>query len=160
MATLIVFDLISALVDTFTDVVPAGVSVYDGQTPDEATNNFLMVGVGDTDAQAASTAASGALEWAGLGHRSSYETGSITCVAVAWSGDVGNGAARAVRESVRDIWTVVEAELRSDPGLSGVVPGLTWVTPAGSFDFDQLSATDGVAALFRFEIAYKARLTV
>lgn len=158
MTTAIVFDLISALVDVCAAAVPAGVAVYDGQGASEDPGNFVMIGVGDPNDSAATSSASGELEWAGLGHKSSKERGSVSCCAVAWTGDSGNAAQKAVRQTVRDIVSAIETALRADPNLGGVVPGLNWVRYSGSFDLDQLSASDGVAAVFRFEITYIASL--
>jgi hypothetical protein len=165
MPTLVVFDLVSALVNVCTTAVPAGVNVYDGQPADDDPSNFLMVGVGDPDSTDAADSANGNEEWAGLGHRASKEYGAVACCAVAWTGDVGNDAQRAAREAVRDIYAAVEANLRTDPNLGGVVPGLNWVriggstnSASGSWSLKQLSATDGVAVVFRFDIAYMASL--
>lgn len=158
MATAIVFDLISALVDTCTTALPT-VNVYDGQGATDDPGNFLMIGVGDPNSDDPAASASGDLQWAGLGHRTSKEQGTITCCAVAWSGDSGNAAQKAVRQTVRDISSAVESTLRADPNLGGVVPGLNWVRYAGSFSLEQLSASDGVAAVFQFDIAYIASLS-
>lgn len=164
MATAIIFDLISALVTTCTSAVPVGTVVYDGQASDDTSKNFLMIGVADPDSDGPSASASGTLQWAGLGHRSSKEYGTVTCCAAAWTGDIGNAAQKAVREAVRDISSSVESALRNDPTLGGV-PGLNWVRyggaageASGNWSLDQLSAEDGVAAIFQFEIAYLASL--
>jgi hypothetical protein len=159
MTSMIVFDLVSALVDTCASVVPSGVKVYDGQPSTDDPGSFLMVGIRDPNSNDSATSASGTLEWAGLGHNTSKEDGSITCCAMAWTGNVGNAAQKAVRESVRDISSAVEVAMRTDPNLGGVVPGLNWVRYSGAWDLDQLSAFDGVAAVFHFEIAYKASLS-
>jgi hypothetical protein len=132
MATAIVFDLISALVDRFTVILPTTL-VLDGQGATDDPGNFLMVGVPDPNSDEAAASASGTLEWAGLGHRTSKEDGRVSCCALAWSGDSGNAAQKAVRQTVRDIAATVEADLRNDPNLGGVVPGLNWVRYAGDF---------------------------
>lgn len=161
MATAIVFDLISALVDTCTTATQAlGVNVYDGQGATDDPGNFLMVGVGDPNSDEPAASAQGNLEWAGLGHRTSKETGAISCCALAWSGGSGNAAQKAVRQTVRDMASAVEVALRTDPNLGGVVPGLNWCRYAGDFNLEQLSASDGVACLFTFEIQYIASLSV
>jgi hypothetical protein len=157
MATAVVFDLISALADAFRIAIPTA-TVYDGQGASDDPGNFLMVGVGDPNSDDP-TSASGELEWAGLGHRSSYEHGTIACSALAWSGDSGDAAQKAARETVRDLVGAVEVALRTDPNLGGAVPGLTWVRYGRGWNLDQSSNNDGVQALFRFEVAYEARLT-
>jgi hypothetical protein len=157
MATAVVFDLVTALVNTCATALP-GVSVYDGQGASDDPGNFLMIGVEDPDDPGPAEAASGSLEWAGLGHRASKENGSIACVALAWSGNTGNAAQQAVREAVRDMVGTVETTLRNDPNLGGTVPGLNWVRYAGNFRLRQISAADGVAAVFRFDVAYIASL--
>jgi hypothetical protein len=159
MTSTIVFDLVSALVDTCASVVPSGVAVYDGQPSTDDPGSFLMVGVADPNSADSATSASGTLEWAGLGHNTSKEHGTITCCAMAWTGNVGNAAQKDVRQAVRDISSAVEVVLRTDPNLGGVVPGLNWVRYAGDWNLEQLSAFDGVAAVFHFEIAYQASLS-
>lgn len=164
MTTAVVFDLISELVDTFATALPT-VNVYDGQGGTDDPGNFLMVGVGDPNSDEPATSASGSLTWAGLGHRSSKEGSEsaparITCVALAWNGSTGNDAQKAAREAVRDISSAVEVALRTDPNLGGRVPGLNWVRYAGDWSLDQLSASDGTAAIFQFDITYIASLTI
>lgn len=158
MATTIVFDLITQLVTTFTAAAP-DVNVYDGQGATDDPGNFLMVGVGDPNSDSPADSASGTQEWAGLGANAAYEGGAVTCCALAWSGESGNTAQQTVRETVRDIVKGVDETLKADPNLGGTVPGLNWVRYGSSYSLTQLSDADGVAAIFYFEIAYKARLT-
>lgn len=156
--TVIVFDLISALVDTCTEALPS-VLVYDGQGVSGDFGDFLMIGIDDPSSDDP-TSAVGSLEWAGLGHKASYEHGTagIACCALAWTGGAGNVAQRSAREAVRDIAAAVESTLRADPNLGGVVPGLMWVRYGGDFRLSQPSVEQGAAAQFSFTIAYEARL--
>lgn len=158
MPTTIVFDLTSRLVEVFTAAAGVGVRVYDGQTSSADPASCLMVGVGDPDDVEMAEAASGTQEWAGLGARAGYEEGTIRCCAVGWTGDVSNAATKAVRETVRDIVAGVDAACKADPNLGGVVPGLNWVRYGANFNYSQAAFDDGTAAIFFFEIAYKAKL--
>lgn len=158
MPTAIVFDLATALVTTFRAAVPPSVNVYDGQGASDDPGFFLMVGVDDPDSDDEVDSAAGTLEWAGLGHKASKEAGEVSCCAVAWVGESGSSAQQAAREAVRDIMTAVEATLRADPNLGGLVPGLNWVRYAGEFSLRQRSDSQGVRAVFSFRISYIASL--
>lgn len=158
MATTIAFDLVTELVTICRANVPADTIVYDGPGVGEDPGNFLMVGVEDPGSRQPSESASGTQEWSGLGAKAARESGSVTCSALAWTGDVGDEAQQACRETVRDIVQAVDLALRDDPNLGGTVPGLMWVRYGKNYRLTQLSAEDGTAALFYFEIAYEARL--
>lgn len=158
MATTIAFDLVTALVATCRANVPEGTKVYDGPGVSGDPGNFLMVGVPDPDSNAPSESASGTQEWSGIGAKATGEDGAVICCALAWSGETGDAAQQKVREAVRDIVKGVDLTLRADPNLGGAVPGLNWVRYGKNYRLTQLSADDGVAALFYFEVAYKARL--
>jgi hypothetical protein len=157
MATTI-FDLITQLVTTCRAAAPAGLLVTDGQGATQDPGNFLMVGVGDPDSTDQAEAASGTQEWSGLGAKAARESGSIPCCALAWTGAAGDAAQQAVREAVRDIVVGVDAALKTDPNLGGTVPGLMWVRYGRNYDLSQWSTTEGTRAVFRFEVAYEARL--
>lgn len=159
MTTTIAFDLITQLVVTCRANVPAGTTVYDGQgAAADDTGNFLMVGIGDPNSQDPEVSAAGTQEWAAIGNRAGNEEGTVHCCAVAWSGDIGSDAQQQVREDVRDIVADVDAALRADPNLGGTVPGLMWVRYGRNYSLEQISATDGVAAVFKFDIDYRARI--
>jgi hypothetical protein len=156
MATTVAFDLCSKLFDVFTANVPAGVRVYDGPGFSEDPGNFLMIGVDDPESEDP-TSAAGTQEWSGIGAKAALEDGVISCCAMAWTGDSGDAAQKAVRQTVRDIVGAVDVVLRADPNLGGAVPGLNWVRYGHNYRLSQPPAA-GVAAKFYFEIAYKARL--
>lgn len=158
MATVIVFKLKAALVDAFTTALPTGWKVYNGQGASDDPGNFVMVGVGDPNSDQPELAASGSLEWAGLGHKSSKEESRIHCAAVAWSGDVGNAAMAAVEATIDAGMSAIETALRTDPNLGGAVPGLNWVRYAGDWSLTELVAPDGTAAIFQFDVTYFASL--
>jgi hypothetical protein len=158
MATTIAFDLITQLAVVCRAQVSPGTIVYDGPGVSNDPGNFLMVGVGDPDSNEPSESAAGTQEWSGLGAKAARESGTVTCCALAWSGDTGDAAQQAARESVRDIVADVDLALRADPNLGGAVPGLMWVRYGRNYRLTQLSAGDGVAALLYFEVAYEARL--
>jgi hypothetical protein len=156
--TTIVFDLITQLYEKAKATVPNDVMVHDGLGVPGNPGNFLMVGVPDPDTEGPPESASGTQEWKGLGARAATEEGAVTCCALAWSGDSGDEAQRAAREKVRDIVAGLDATLKADPNLGGTVPGLNWVRYGRNFGLTQLSDTDGVSAIFYFEIAYLASI--
>jgi hypothetical protein len=155
--TTIAFDLTTQLVATCRAAV-IGAVVYDGPQMAGDPGNFLMVGVPDPDSNEPSESASGTQDWSGLGAKASRESGAITCCALAWTGDDGDAAQQATRETVRDIVKTVDQALHDDPNLGGTVPGLMWVRFGRNYRLIQLSADDGTAAIFYFEIAYEARI--
>jgi hypothetical protein len=157
MATTAVFDLISALVD-IAEASLTDVTVLDGQGSEMPAGDFLMIGVGDPTDNGPAFSAEGSQEWAGLGARAANEEGSVTCCATVQSGDSGNAAQRAVRDRLRDLLATLEAELKADPSLGGVLPGPGWARFGKNTNLTQISGTDGVAVVFYFEIAYQARL--
>lgn len=157
MATTIVFDLISQLVETFT-AATTDVNVYDGQGATDDPGNFLMVGVSDPDEEGESEAATSTQEWNGLGHKAATELGAVSCCALAWRGEVGSDAQRQVREDVRDLVAGVDSALKADPNLGGTVPGLNWVRYGATNTLRQFSGSEGVRAVFYFEIAYRAHI--
>lgn len=157
MTTTIAFDLVTQLVVKFKATAPADVQVYDGEGDSQDPGNFLMVGVGDPLSDSDTDAVSGTQEWSGLGAKASRESGTVTCCALAWSGDSGSDAQQAAREKVRDIVVGIDASLKADPNLGGTVPGLMWVRYGQTYRLTQ-PPIDGSLAIFEFEIAYEARL--
>lgn len=159
MATTIAFDLVTELTATAQASIDTTVAeVYDGPVPTNDAGNFLMVGVGDPDSNEPSEAAAGTQEWSGIGARAARESGTVTCCALAWTGDADADAQRRMRVAVRDIVGALDVVLRGDPNLGGRVPGLMWVRYGKNYRLTQISADDGTAALFYFEVAYEARL--
>ena len=153
MTTSVVFDLIDTLVSRFTAAL--SVNVLDGYGLTDDPGDFLMVGVEDPDSDRA-VSAEGKQEWAGLGAKARYEEGTVTCIAMSWNGDADLAAARA---AVKATTAAVENNLRSDPNLGGVVPGLNWTGYGTRTELIQLQASDGACVMCVFDVAFKARLT-
>lgn len=153
MTTSVVFDLIDVLVSRFTAAL--SVNVLDGYGLTDDPGDFLMVGVEDPDSDRA-VSAEAKQEWAGLGNRTRYEEGTVTCIAMSWNGDADLAAARAACKATT---AAVENNLRSDPNLGGVVAGLTWTGYGVRTELIQLQASDGACVMCVFDVAFKARLT-
>lgn len=153
MATSVIFDLVDELVTRF-DAALATVKVIDGDTVDGEYGDFLMVGWDDPDNDRA-VAGEGQQSWAGLGHAARDEAGTITCLALSWRGD---NDINAVRAAVKATTVAVEDLLRSDPNLSGAVPGLQWTGYGTRTELKQWLADTGAVATCTFDIAYKARI--
>lgn len=154
MTTSVVFDLIDELVSRFTTAL-SGVKVYDGYLVSDDPGDFLMVGVEDPNSDQGATSAEGQQQWADLGANRRNETGTVTCVALSWN---GNGDQAAARAAVKAITDAVEADLRSDPNLGGVVPGLMWTGYGTRTQFLQNQNQQGAEAAVIFEVAFKARI--
>jgi hypothetical protein len=151
--TSVVFDLVGVLVTRFESAL--SVNVFDGYGLTDDPGDYLMVGVEDPDSDRA-TSSEAKQEWAGLGARTRYEEGTVTCIAMSWNGDGDLSAARAACKATT---AAVEANLRSDPNLGAVVPGLTWTGYGTRTELIQLQATDGACVMCVFDVAFKARLT-
>lgn len=153
MATSVAFDLVDRLVVVLTAALPT-VSVYDGTGDSDDPGDWLMIGVSNPDDDRPQVIDS-RQSWAGLGARARDEEGTIACVALSWN---GNASARDARAGVKAITEAVENALRSDPALGGVVPGLMWTGYGTSGSGELIEADDGTALLWRFDIAFKARI--
>jgi hypothetical protein len=153
MSTSVVFDLVDALVSRLTPLLE--VNVFDGYGITDDPGDYLMIGVEDPDSDRA-TSAESKQEWAGLGARSRYEEGTITCIAMSWNGDGDLSAARAACKATT---VAVEDHLRDDPNLGGDVTGLNWTGYGTRTELIQLQATDGACVMCVFDISFKARLT-
>jgi hypothetical protein len=158
MATSVVFDLIGALVDTFTTALGSTARVFDGALPTEdAPTSFVMVGIGDPYNTSPDTAADSTQTWAGLGAHARDEQGTITCCAVSWNGD-GAGLA-AARAGVKAITETIAATLKASPNLNNTVPGLLWTGMGSRGTWTPIQAEDGSSLVHYFEIQFRARLT-
>lgn len=154
MGTSVVFDLIPALVTTFTEGLPEAIHVIDGDTVSGDAGTFLMVGWEDPDNDRA-TSATGQQKWAGIGAKARDEEGTITCLVIAWDGNNDFPAARA---AVRAATDGVEALLRADPKLDGTIPALMWVGYGTNTELRQWLSDQGAVATCTFDIAFRARI--
>ena len=159
MGTSVVFPLINALVDHFTEALP-DVEVHDGFGVSDHADDFLMVGVEDPNGSEA-TSADAQQTWAGLGANARNETGTVTCAALVWRGNPGDTGQREARDAAAAIVAAVENSLRGEPGephLGGVVPGLMWVGFGSRVRLVQDQTESGPMALVVFDIDFKARI--
>lgn len=156
MATSVVFALIDTLVEHFREAL-AEVNVYDGFGISEDASDFLMIGVEDPNGSEP-TSADVTQEWAGLGAKTRYEGGTVTCAALAWRGNPGDAGQAEARASAAAIVSAVENDLREDPNLGGVVPGLMWTGFGTRLRLVQDQTESGPMALVIFDIAFKARI--
>lgn len=156
MGTSVVFPLIDALVDRFTEALP-NVEVHDGFGVSDHADDFLMVGVEDPNGSEA-TSADAQQAWAGLGANARNETGTVTCAALAWRGNPGDAGQREARAAAAAIVAAVENDLRADPNLGGVVPGLMWVGFGSRVRLVQDQTESGPMTLVVFDIDFKARI--
>lgn len=156
MATSTVFGLIDTLVEHFREVLPE-VNVYDGFGISEDASDFLMVGVEDPNGSEP-TSADVQQEWAGLGAKSRYEAGTVTCAALAWRGNPGDEGQAEARAAAAAIVAAVENDLRRDPNLGAAVPGLMWVGFGTRLRLVQDQTGSGPMALVVFDIAFKSKV--
>jgi hypothetical protein len=153
VTTSVVFDLTDRLVDVFKEAV-TDATVYDGYGNINDPGDFVMVGVDDPDGDRAQ-ASDATQTWAGLGAHTRDEEGTITCVALAWT---GNPELKPVRAKVKAMTGAIEQALKADPSLGGTVPGLLWTGYGQRTQMVQLQTDDGASVIVFFDIAFKARL--
>ena len=150
MASTRVFDTITALLSMFDTALT--VPVRDGPYVVRGSDPLFVV-VGHDGEPASVDAASGSQSWASIGAKARDEAGSITCVIVGQSG--GSDLAE-LRQTVEDTSTAVEAALRTDPTLGGVVQYAGFGT---SFGLSQEADPDqGLAVQLTFNVDYMARI--
>lgn len=171
--TSVVPDLIDALIDLWRSQSDlAGVKVTDGISTAYELGTYLMVGVDDPELTQW-TSAEATQEWALATPTGRNESGSITCLVQAWSGDVTPGAARreafrvfaAVQES---LWTtgptmtaqpdLVPAVFRSAFGVSALAVIGVWKAGVGAHRLIQAQNDEGALASIIFQLNFNARL--
>jgi len=152
--------LLDALVAALTAALPA-VTVYDGPgNTDDAPADYLLVGVPDPDSDSSEASVESTVEWASLGAKSRYETSTVWCAAISWTGDTPNPANPSVMKTVRDrvfaTFAAVEQTLVADPSLGDVARfggiGSTHRTM-------QNITADGTEAWVVFGLTFRARLS-
>ncbi|TCO47302.1 hypothetical protein [Actinocrispum wychmicini] len=132
-----------------------GVHVYDGP-PVTDLSDPLMLFLGDTPDTLESV--TGTQTFAELGGASRDETFSISCTAVARSGDTDM---KARRDAAHAIMAAVERLLRpGEPGADITLGGaVLWAQVGGDIVLSQLQYAKGSLARLRFAVTCRARLT-
>jgi len=151
VATSAVPDVIDALVAAFDAVVE---TVYDGpQVTKSYPKQFVAVGW-DGEEGGGGEAATFSQRWGPLGARRREEDGTITCAAVAWSGDTKTPAVRNRREEAFALLAACENALRADPPLGATV---RWGEVAGG-SLIQEQTGEGVRVRVPFTVSYVHRI--
>jgi hypothetical protein len=135
------------------------VTVFDGPSAadDDGPGQLqLFVGIDDpavnADTPDAAFTANGLITWAGIGPKARYETFTVPCAAVAWSGD---GDTRTVRLAALGIFNAADALIvPTDVDLGGTVLYVESV----SYSLRQDQYEDGAVAWVQFGFQCKARL--
>jgi hypothetical protein len=121
---------------------------------------YVMIGVEDPDNDEAALAVEVQQEWLYIGGQSRQEDGTVSCCAVAWSGDSGGGdnadaAAKPVRDQAYEQVAAFEQALRATPDLG--VDGLLWAElRTGSLS--QWPTDTGTIAFVFFQVHYRAHI--
>lgn len=130
------------------------VLVYDGYGLSDDPGDILMVGVDDPDSVRPANAGESFHEWAAIGgSRTHDQQGTVTCAALAWSGDMDP---KAVRDRAYAIVSEVAQILRDTPALG--VPSVAWCTLGQSETLSQNIDDAGCSALVVFSIRFRARI--
>jgi hypothetical protein len=149
MASMRVFDVITALLAMFDTALTA--PVRDGPYVVRGSDPLFVVVGHDGDPES-TDAASGGQSWSALGAKAREEAGSVFCVIV---GQSGGSDLAALRQTVEDTSTAIEAALRTDPTLGGVVQYAGFGT---AFGLNQEANENGIAVLLTFNVDYMARI--
>lgn len=133
-------------------------STYDGEGASDDPGDFLMIGVEDPDSEAMSLSAETDQDWASIGAASNafQEEGTITCAAVAWTGDSGQTAQKIARDKAYAIIAALSKATSADATL-GLGP---WFVGRviGHQNLSQMTHDQGVTALVVFQFRFAARL--
>lgn len=144
--------VIDALVAVFT--ADTTLRVFDGP-PVTTTPGAKFVVVGGDGADDGNGVDAGSInqDWAGLGAFAKDETGEITCAV--WSAD-GNTSLKDNRDAALVMLGEVEAAIRTDPTLGGVVAS-GWLN-VSSATINQRQNTEGSSVRITFTVGYQARI--
>ena len=147
----------AALVTTLTTAL-APIEVHYGYGYGDApAGKSLMIGAVDPFSQGDDTTDEATQRWTSTGLNALRdEDGVIRCVAMAWTGNVGEAGVKQAYEDAHTVTAAVEASLRSDPTLGGLT-GLAWA----EFGFDSATREfddNGPVCLVQFSIHYRARI--
>ncbi len=146
MSSTKLLDVVSALV-TFLDTALT-IPVLDGPWQSEASWPVWIV-VGHDDDPDSNEAAAYRQDFTSMESESRIENGSDNCMVVAVSGGVDMAL---LRTSARDTAALVDAALRADPTLGGVVGRADY----GTFGvLKQGADPDGISVLLTFTVDYQ-----
>lgn len=152
------WDVRSALVDTFTAAVASDVIVIDGPRSSGSTpKQFVVVGaVGDDvlgvepgDGAAASH------EWSTMGPGERQELGEVQSTIVAWSGATD---LEVLRDQVQAIADACEAAVVADPSLGGVLDDMHEADVTG-LRVSEAQTTDGAVVAAVLTVSYGAAVS-
>ena len=125
-------------------------AVYDGPVVTSTLPpDFVVIGgTEDPDDEPSSFDQS----WAGLGNRSKAETGDVTCAVLVGTGDEN---VKVARDRALVILGQVEAAVRADPTLGGVLSG-GWCQVSGGRHVQRLN-TQGLYVRITFTVSYQTK---
>ena len=125
-------------------------AVYDGPavTSDVPSDFIVIGGTEDPDDEPSSFDQS----WNGLGARTKNESGEITCAVLVGSGDEG---VKVSRDRALVLLAQIEAAVRADPSLGGVLVG-GWAHVSGGRHVQRLN-TQGLYVRVTFTVAYQTK---
>ncbi len=125
-------------------------AVYDGPVNITAppTDFIVIGGTEDPDDEPSSFDQT----WNGLGQRGKVETGEITCAVLVGTGDE---AVKAARDRALTILGEVEAVVRADPSLGGVL-NAGWCQVSGGRHVQRLNS-QGLYVRIVFTVAYSTK---
>jgi hypothetical protein len=125
-------------------------AVYDGPTVTiPVPVDFVVIG-GTEDPE--DDGSSFDQSWNGLGKRTKDEAGEITCAVLVGTGD---DEVKAARDRALAILGEVEAAVRNDPSLGGVLVG-GWAHVSGGRHVQRLT-TEGLYVRITFTVAYQTK---
>lgn len=124
--------------------------VYDGpRVTSESPSDFLVIGgTEDPDDEPSSFDQS----WNGLGARTKNEAGEVTCAVLVGTGD---DDVKVARDRALVILAELEAAVRADPSLGGVLSG-GWAHVSGGRHTQRLN-TQGLYVRIVFTVAYQTK---
>ena len=142
-----------AVIEYLTDMWDAAVEFRVTDGPDMSVHDepiFLSVGYDpiNDDGLAANTRQ----DYTQIGGRRKAEEGTIRSTVAAWSGDENT---RERRRQVADALSQLEAALRNDISLGGLV---LWANFGPRVDLNQMITDRGNQVYARFDVTYEARI--
>lgn len=152
--------LIDALVAVGQAAFPSATSpviVIDGPgNTAQDLGQFLFIGCPDPDSADAADSATSDQIWPYTDHVFRRETITVSCGALAWTGDTETGSMKTVRDQVYAILQAFTNAIVADPSLTGAV---LMVTGASNLALKQQSDDQGLIAYLSFDITAMQDLT-
>lgn len=143
---------IGAVIDALVGLA-AGTSaqaVYDGPTvTSESPTDFIVIGgTEDLDDEPSSFVQA----WNGLGARGKTETGEVACAVLVGT---GNDQVKVARDRALSILAEMEAAVRNDPSLGGVLSA-GWCLVSGGRHVQRLNS-QGLYVRITFTVSYQTK---